>query len=317
MQRGHPTASLCPALYAPPQPALLPVPPTPPLPLSTARYVSTPAYVGHERDPSKRQQKESQARQDAVRAVVKLQARMAPDNKLLEKRAPAVPVAPAGEGGAEEGANPFLAPTLWEDQPAQPIPAVALAGPSAEGAAAGVGELGGTGAAAAAGGAGPAQDQAAGAAAASLAGAACGWPGKLHFSPPLCCAFAAVRCLCTSVLATSHGCPTCTRGGTEQGEFGAGRVRASLTACLCLEQGYGVVLLHASGQPAVLRPPLLPAANGRLAACPVTCHALCAGEWEVLAGEVQPAPAAAAPLFVSWDWKAHLQKKARLAVSGG
>ena len=40
-----------------------------------------------------------------------------------------------------------------------------------------------------------------------------------------------------------------------------------------------------------------------------------AGEWRPLAGGAEPA--AGPPLFVSWDWKAHLQKKARLAASGG
>lgn len=42
-----------------------------------------------------------------------------------------------------------------------------------------------------------------------------------------------------------------------------------------------------------------------------------AGEWQSLTGDAEPAAPSTAPLFVSWDWKAHLQKKARLAVSGG
>lgn len=43
------------------------------------------------------------------------------------------------------------------------------------------------------------------------------------------------------------------------------------------------------------------------------------GKWQALAAGAEPAQAGApaAPLFVSWDWKARLHSKARLAVSGG
>lgn len=108
-----------------------PYPRPPAWPRPPRRYVNTPAYAGHERDPHRRQQREAAARQDAVRAVVKLQARLAPENKLLEKRAPGAQgegeaeaeaeAAPSEAAGAMEAvaaaaANPFLAPTLWENR---------------------------------------------------------------------------------------------------------------------------------------------------------------------------------------------------------
>jgi hypothetical protein len=214
-----------------------------------------------------------------VRAAVKLQARLQPDNKLLQKNAPRREeaeesgAAGAAAAGAVAGSiNPFLAPTLWEnlldpagvsDAPAGAAAAVAAAAPD------GVQPAAPPDAAAAGAGSGPDAAAAAAAAVVELAGGASRPPcWGLHLA----------------------GCAR----ATKRLDVAASKPQLNFDL-------RSLSLLCAAGDP-----------------FPLSVVSF-AGEWQLLAASEEGGPAGAqpAPLFVSWDWKAHLQKKARLAVSGG
>lgn len=55
-------------------------------------------------------------RQDAVQAALKLEARLYPDNNVLEKRAAQIV---EGNDIKLDSINPYLTPTLWENQISQ------------------------------------------------------------------------------------------------------------------------------------------------------------------------------------------------------
>ena len=126
-------------------------------------YMHTVGFPGHDSDPHSVRMRMSEQRQQAEAALVRLGARLLPGNKLLaaslpqeegagedEAAAPAAaaaapeqPPAALDRGAAEQekeagaaaaeapgaaagpqSGNPFLAPVMWEDLPAQPLPAM-------------------------------------------------------------------------------------------------------------------------------------------------------------------------------------------------
>lgn len=79
-------------------------------------YKNSEAFVGYEQNSQQRRLKDTIVRQDAVQAALKLEARLYPDNNVLEKRA-----AQTVEGNdiKLDSINPYLTPTLWENQISQ------------------------------------------------------------------------------------------------------------------------------------------------------------------------------------------------------
>lgn len=84
-------------------------------------YMDTPVYPCQEADAQARQLKAAEARRAAEQALVRLQARSQPGNRLLAEEAAVAVEAERAKGGQDAagaggtgGANPFLAAPLWE-----------------------------------------------------------------------------------------------------------------------------------------------------------------------------------------------------------